>query len=133
MKNCIVYLSTNPTTKERISCGLIYIKDDGSHIFKWSEKKLNLYLSIMDNNKEGIKSIIDMTFYGIENYRKGKIESVIKEAQKSNAGIIYYGDIIPFIIPSNHFKNDENEFDFWFEKMINNSDPRETKLNDLGI
>jgi hypothetical protein len=134
MKNCIVYLSTNSITKERISCGLIYIKDDGSHLFKWSKKKLDLFLSLMSNkDKEGIKSLIDITFRGIENHKENNLEFIITHSRRSNSGIIFYGDVLPFAIPVNQFKSHEDELDFWFERMINNEDPRKIKLDKLGI
>lgn len=129
MKNCIVYLSTNSISSERIACGLIYIKDDGSHIFKWCQKKLDLYLSIMPNS-EGIKNLIMVNFNGIENYQ-GSIEPVIVQSRKSNSGVIYYGEINPFVRLKN--SDIESDFNFWFSRMINNEDPREINLNKLGI
>lgn len=81
-------------------------------------------------NNEGIKNLIMVNFNGIESYR-GNIEPVIIQSQKSNSGLIYYGSINPFIKMKS--MDIENDFNFWFSRMIDNEDPREIKLDKLGI
>ena len=98
---------------EKICTGVILIKPDGKHLFLWSKSKVDLALSIMSSeDREGIKSIIDITYSGIENTKIG-MEWTIEYTRKNDSGFVSWDKPSPVSIngdPEGYIKSIYNKY-----------------------
>lgn len=113
MKTCFTYIRTSMMSDEKICTGVILIKPDGKHLFLWSKSKVDLALSIMSSeNREGIKSIIDMTYRAIESTKLG-MEWTIEYTRKNDSGFISWDKPSPVSIngdPEEYIKSVYNKY-----------------------
>ncbi len=123
MKNAIIYLKGNPLSNEMISCGFVYILEDGSSLFKWSRKKLSLFNRTLTDSKEiksSLRSLIRMNLNCLERYAlKGEkqMENYLNHMRIHGTGLLTVGEFHTFV----PIKEDINEdFNFWFKRTIEN-------------